>query len=52
MVAPISNKMILDVEFADDKTLYMHAEEGNMCKAHAALETFCVASGAKVNQCK
>ena len=44
--------MILDVEFADDTTLYLRAEEGNLYKAQAALETFCVASGAKVNWCK
>ena len=48
-VAPISNKMILDVEFVDDIPLYMHAKEGNLCKAQAALETFCMAFGAKVN---
>ena len=42
LVAPISNKMILDVEFADDTALYMHAEEGSLCKAKAALETFCI----------
>ena len=48
LIAPISNKMILDVEFADDTTLYLHAEEGNLYKAQAALETFCVASGAKL----
>ena len=29
LVAPISNNMILDVEFADDIALYMHVEEGN-----------------------
>ena len=52
LVTPISNKMILDVEFADDTTLYMRAEEGNLFIAQAALEAFCVASGAKVNWCK
>ena len=34
--------MILDVEFADDTALYMCAEEGNLCKAQVALETFCM----------
>ena len=33
LVAPISTKMILDVEFADDTTLYMYVEEGNLCNA-------------------
>ena len=44
--------MILDVEFADDTALYMHAEEGNLGKAQPALEAFCVASSAKVSWCK
>ena len=52
LVASISNMMILDVELVDDTTVYMLVEEGNLCKAKAALETFCVASGAKVNWCK
>ena len=33
LVAPISNTMILDVEFTFDTTLYIHAEEVNLCKA-------------------
>ena len=52
LVASISTKMILDVEFADDTALYMHAEEGNLGKAQPALEAFCVASSAKVSWCK
>ena len=51
-MAPISNKMILNVEFADDIALYMHAEEGNLCKAQDVVEKFCVASGTKIIWCK
>ena len=30
----------------------MRAKEGKLCKVQVAVETFCVASGAKVNWCK
>ncbi len=40
---------IRDQTFADDTTLYLKGEQANMDKAQGVLETFCKASGAKIN---
>jgi len=40
---------IKDQTFADDTTLYLKGEQANLDKTHGVLETFCKASGAKIN---
>jgi hypothetical protein len=43
---------IRDQTFVDDTTLYLKGEQTNMDKAQGVLETFCKASGAKINSNK
>jgi len=38
-----------DQTFADDTTLYLKGDQANLDMAQGVLETFCIASGAKVN---
>lgn len=38
-----------DQTFADDTALYLKGDQGNLDRAQGVLETFCIASGAKVN---
>jgi len=40
---------IKDQTFADDTILYLKGEQANLDKTHGVLETFCKASGAKIN---
>ena len=46
---PIRDEEILDAEFADDTAMYLEGNEVNLLRFQAALEVFCVASGAKIN---
>ena len=40
---------LLDSEFADDTTLYVHGSSNNLKRVEKALDTFCLGSGAKLN---
>ena len=40
---------ILDYEFADDTTLYVQGTESNLQVVYDELNTFCLASGARLN---
>ncbi len=46
---PVSHETLIDYEFADDTTLYLHGDLDNLRKLQKALEQFCIASGARVN---
>jgi hypothetical protein len=40
---------IRDQTFADDTALYLKGDQANLDKTQGVLETFCKASGAKIN---
>ena len=40
---------LLDSEFVDDTTTYLHGHEANLARFQLALEQFCDTSGAKIN---
>ena len=40
---------LLDLEFADGTTLYVHGSSNNLKRVEKALDTFCLGSGAKLN---
>ena len=46
---PITLHELVDVEFADDTALYMHGSLQNLKRLELGLQTFCKASGAKIN---
>ena len=46
---PIQEEALLDAEFADDTSLYLQGHEANLVRAEHAIETFCTASGARIN---
>ena len=49
---PFTQPIVLDVEFADDTTLYMGGEIGNLSRVQDALQVFSDATGASLNQNK
>ncbi|MCO5568395.1 hypothetical protein L7F22_022094 [Adiantum nelumboides] len=48
----VRGEELLDSEFADDTSLYLHGQEANLVSAEQALQTFCIASRALINWCK
>ena len=46
---PIANSTVLDVEFADDTTLYIHGDVINLDRVQNALQIFSDATGASLN---
>ena len=46
---PFTQPIVLDVEFADDTTLYMGGEIGNLSRVQDALQVFSDATGASLN---
>ena len=46
---PIRGEELLDAEFADDTSLYLHGQEANLRRAECAIESFCAAWKAKIN---
>ena len=45
---PIRGEELLDAEFADDTSLYLHGQEANLRWAECAIESFCATSRAKI----
>mgnify|MGYP000158494050 FL=1 len=46
---PPNGDPLIDTEFADDTSLYLHGDIDNLRKAEIALTTFCQGSGALIN---
>ena len=46
---PFTQPSVLDIEFADDTTLYVDGEIGNLGRVQDALQVFSVATGASLN---
>ena len=46
---PIDGTNVVDVEFADDTSLYLDCHNNNLQKMYTAMQTFCIASGAAIN---
>ena len=49
---PVTGEEILDAEFADDIGLFLKGTKSNLQQAEMAIDTFCKASGAKINWSK
>ena len=49
LVLPITQSTVLDVEFADDTTLYVDGESTNLDRVQKALQVFSEATGASLN---
>ena len=49
---PVTGEEILDAEFADDTGLVLKGTKSNLQQAEMAIDTFCKASGAKINWSK
>ena len=45
----IRGEELLDAAFANDTSLYLHGQEAKLRRAECAIESFCAASGAKIN---
>eukprot|EP00250_Pteridium_aquilinum_P022376 c25362_g1_i2 orf=3-263(-) len=46
---PIREEELLDSEFADDTAVYLRGSPMNLQSFQLAIETFCTASGSKIN---
>lgn len=46
---PMSEEELLDAEFIDNMTLYLHGQDDNLSTFHLDLERFCDASIDKIN---
>ena len=46
---PIDGTNVVDVEFADDTSLYLDGQNNHMQKMYTTVQTFCMASGASIN---
>ena len=46
---PLDGTNVVDVEFADDTSLYLDGHINNLQKMYTTVQTFCMASGASIN---